>query len=372
MVIGIGKMMKLRLTLFVFCCFYSAQVVNAQIPVILRVKAAEQIDTTGCNFVNELTRITYDAIISGKAKLWDTPEKEICILPSTLKEIEKSSSTNFVEQDVVFIYELWQNSNKVLKSTTNGFLFSNTDNLGNSVAYGYVDAKDLEEVFIRSRIQTNANGNFNSNLTSYVSSKQYNYKFLQFAGKVIDNASESQLITDQYIGSTKFNTAEFSMYEIPQKVVNWSIERKKAGSDSSSANLLLNAIEMYLQDNKEILFNLDVEKKFSHFSMNSWSVSGVKVKELWKKINGQILYDPISLTIFINDVPLEEVLYKDMVSMEITIVNESWIDFIKEKSFLYVINKINSQDIPRTESFQYQKALLTFDWNRITDFVKYY
>jgi hypothetical protein len=84
------------------------------------------------------------------------------------------------------------------------------------------------------------------------------------------------------------------------------------------------------------------------------------------------LYDPISLTIFINDVPLEEVLYKDMVSMEITIVNESWIDFIKEKSFLYVINKINSQDIPRTESFQYQKALLTFDWNRITDFVKYY
>jgi hypothetical protein len=78
------------------------------------------------------------------------------------------------------------------------------------------------------------------------------------------------------------------------------------------------------------------------------------------------------LTVFINDVPLEEVLYKDMVSMEISIGNESWIDYLKAKKFLYVINKINSQDISREEAFKYQKALLTFDWNRITDFVKYY
>jgi hypothetical protein len=372
MVDGICKRMKLYLSLFVCCCFFSLQVVKAQIPVILRVTAAEQIDTTGCNFVNELTRITYDAVISGKAKLWDTPEKEIHIMPSTLKEIEKSSSTSFIEQDVVFIYELWQNSNKALKSTTNGFLFSNTDKLGNSVAYGYVDAKDLQEIFIRSRIQTNANGNYNSNLTSYVSSKQYNYKFLQFSGKVIDNASESQLIKDQYIGNTKFNTTEFSVDEIPQKVVKWSIERKKAGNDSSAANMLLNAIEMYLHNNDAIFYNLDIEKQFSHLPKTSRRVSGVKVKELWKKIDGQILYDPISLTVFINDVPLEEVLYKDMVSMEISIGNESWIDYLKAKKFLYVINKINSQDISREEAFKYQKALLTFDWNRITDFVKYY
>jgi hypothetical protein len=129
---------------------------------------------------------------------------------------------------------------------------------------------------------------------------------------------------------------------------------------------------MYLYNNDEIFYNIDIEKQFSHLPKSSWRVSGVKVKELWKKIDGQILYDPINLTIFINDVPLEEVLYKDMVSMEISIGNESWIDYLKAKKFLYVINKINSQDISREEAFKYQKALLTFDWNRITDFVKYY
>ena len=168
-------MRKILVFILLYCI---CGVADAQIPVILRVTASEQEDSTGCNFVKELARISYDAIINGKAKLWDSPSKEIQIFPASLQAIEKSSGTQFISQEVIFIYESWSNSNRDLKSTTQGFLFSNKSSNGEEVAYGYVDYNDLQDVCLRYRINTNANGNYNANLANYIYSKNYNYKIL--------------------------------------------------------------------------------------------------------------------------------------------------------------------------------------------------
>ena len=130
----------------------------AQTPVLLRVLRSEQSDTLGCNFVEELTRIVYGEILAGHAKLWDSPSKEVQINGATLLAIEKSTGTNFTEQEIIFVYEYWSYSGKTLKSITQGFSFSAKNKVGEEVSYGYVDYKDLQDAFLGVRVKTNANG----------------------------------------------------------------------------------------------------------------------------------------------------------------------------------------------------------------------
>ena len=102
------------------------------------------------------------------------------------------------------------------------------------------------------------------------------------------------------------------------------------------------------------------------------SITRIQVKEIWKKIDEKIQYDPVSVTIFINDTALTEILYRDMVKMEVSIGLKSWVDFIREKQFFYVIKKINNQEVSHAQSYVYLKALQSYEWGKITEFVKFY
>ncbi|MBK9320453.1 MAG: hypothetical protein IPM91_17715 [Bacteroidetes bacterium] len=95
----------------------------------------------------------------------------------------------------------------------------------------------------------------------------------------------------------------------------------------------------------------------------------LEMNELWKKIDGVISFDPLSMTIFINDSALSEVPYRDMVKMDIKVNEMPFLDFLKQQNFNYIIRSINTQDIPRSESYAYQKALFETDWKRLTSFV---
>ncbi len=347
---------------------------RGQIPVILRVSASEQSDTTGCNFVKELSRISYFAIMNGKAKLWNSPSKEIRIMPASLAEIEKSSGTSFLEQDVVFIYEYWTNINKVLSSQTSGFLFSNKSRNGADVEYGYVEYQELQSVFLSERVMTNANGNYNANLASYIDAKNYNFNFLQFMGKVITNKEDSRTIFSEFIGNSKFNTNLFSSNEIPQKKVTRSIDfiTDASGEKALNSNKILVAFEKYLRQNEEVLYNLGGEKVLPHIQKGKWRVTKIELNELWKKINGEIFSDPLSMTVFINDSALNEISYREMLKMELKINEQPFIDYLKQQQYLFIIRQINHQEIPRSQSYAYQKALLEADWKRMTEYIGQY
>lgn len=347
---------------------------RAQVPVILRATASEQHDTIGCNFIKELCRISYEAILDGKAKLWDSPAKEIQLFAPSLLEIERSSQTKFIDQEIVFIYEMWSNVGKDLKSTTTGFLFSNKNSVGEEVAYGYVEYNDLQEACLRNRIVLNANGNYNSTLAAYIYSKNFNYKILQFAGKVIDNATDSRLIKENFIGERKFNTSSFAVNEIQQKMVGWNLDFGAAltGPKADSSRMFIASLTTYLMENEELLYNLGGDKIVNPVQKGKWKVTRVEFRELWKKVNNEVLCDPSSMVVYINDIPLTEIPYRDLIKMEFKVGSVAWLDFIKAKGYALNITSINNQEITRAESFIYQKALNTFDWNKVTEFVKFY
>lgn len=347
---------------------------QAQIPVILRVTAAEQADSTGCNFVRELCRITYDAILTGNVKLWNSSNKEFNIIAQSLKEIDAGAGTSFLNQEVIFIYEMWSNSNKELKSATSGFLFSNRNTKGEDVEYGYVEYSDLEEFLMRERVNTNANGNFNANLASFLNAKNYNYQFLQFAGKVINNLNDSKKIRDEYIDNLRFNISAFSMNQVPQKLVVWTLDKstEAASEKVNNGNDLLAAIGEYLKNNQEVFYNLGGDKVSNHTQKVKWKVTKIEVNELWKKVGEELLYDPLGLIIYINDAPLTEIPYKDILKLDVKINEQLLIDFIRAKNFNFVIRKINQQEITRSQAYLYQKALVQSPWNKVSYFVENY
>ena len=362
---------KSRFVFLIILWISVSSFLQAQTPVLLRVVRAEQSDSLGCNFVEELIRIVYLEIINNRVKLWDSPAKEVQINAATLKEIERASATSFQNQEIVFIYEYWSKDGKAIKSVTQGFTFNTKSNTGEDVSYGYIDYKDLQDAFLGARVNSNANGNFSASISNYINRKEYAYNILQFNGKVVNGVNESQQIQNSYIGASKFNPTYFSTIEIPQKMVTYFIDNTNLSDDKKflAGKQFTKTIETYLANNEEVFYNLGGDAIVGHLQQKKWSITRIVVKEIWKKIDEVVKYDPVSLLIFVNDSSLAEIPLRDMIKMDIQQDNKSWIQLLKEKNFQIVITKINAQDIARKHSYLFYKAMQSSPWNKLMDYV---
>ena len=77
-------MKRLLLFLLVFTGLNVSKAAEEAVPVMLMIKSSEQSDTSGCNFVEELTELIYNEIINKRVILWDSRSKEIALTPATL------------------------------------------------------------------------------------------------------------------------------------------------------------------------------------------------------------------------------------------------------------------------------------------------
>lgn len=364
-------MRTVRFFCLLFCSVFLAFESTARTPVILRVLSSEQQDTTGCNFVEELLRVGYREIMEGRARLWNAQSKDIQILPSSLLSIDAASGTDFLMQDKIYIYEYWDNENGQLSSTTGGFLFSNVNKSGENIEYGYVEYSDLQPAFQRERLRMNPNGNYNATLSDFLNSKSFNYNIIQFAGKVIDNVTESRRIRSEFVGNARFNVSAFTLSEIQQKMVLWTLDfsGENEGPDAE-ANLLARGLEQFLTEHEDLFFDLGGYEILYQYATPRLRITRIQVQELWKKIDGQILSDPVSILLFMNDSALAELSFKEIFDEDIRIADVPLTDILRKKEFNYVIRRINNTALLRTESYPYQKALIQGNWNNLTGYVK--
>jgi hypothetical protein len=152
---------------------------------------ASQSDTLGYNIVNDISSVVYNNIISGAVRLWDTQKKELQILPASLQKIEKSSGVTFPRCAHLFIYESWTIEKKLSSSELLGFFFSTQDKAGQSVSFGYVDAKELPDMVLSSYVKRNPNGNEPLTISRALRCKLYYFNIVQYDGKKITETSEA-------------------------------------------------------------------------------------------------------------------------------------------------------------------------------------
>jgi|CXWJ01.1.fsa_nt_gi hypothetical protein len=367
----------MRPLLYITLLFALAFPVNAvadEVPVLLRAKKTEQADSMGCNFVEQTTKLVYDLIISGKIKLWDSPQKEIQITGTSLKEIEKTTATEFVTQDIIVIYEMWEVSKRRLNSRTLGFMFLNKDNRNADVSYGYVDYADIRDFFANTRVEANANGSYGRSMLWYLTRKNFNYTVIQFAGKLIESKQEMNETLAAYKGNLQFGDA-FINDDDGVKMITYIIDVKSAMDSLMQANSksIVKAFENYFEENTEEFYNLGGDRIPNVTKPNfKIKVTGIEVTESWKQMGEQIIYEPVSINISVSDSALTPIRKSELINMDIVVNEKKFILVLLEKQYNYIITQINSQKIARKEAYLYNKALGTYKWNQLMEYVKYY
>lgn len=365
-----SRILKIFAFIFFMC---STELVAADVPVLLRLDREYQNDTIGWNFVSQLTQVVYNEVVNGRAKLWDSHAKSIQITGKTLVTLEKNSGSKFINQKYVWIYEYWNKSKKGLSSKCEGFFFYNENAQGKKVSYGYVDYKDVEEVFLRTKIQGNSNARYSATFAYAVQRKLYNYDIIQYKDRVVNNLVESEKLKLEFVSGANFNIGNENI-NIPDKLVTFIIRGESSLNDDNAKNsrTALDAVKNYLNQNKEVFFNLGGDRILSHFQNRDLVVTQIEVTELWTNNGNKIVQQPRSMRVFVNDSALNIMPLSDINRLELVINNMPLLDFIKLKKYNFYITKINYQAIPRKDSYTFYKALNTYRWNKITEYVKFY
>lgn len=367
---------RLMLLFIAAICFQYGSLRAVEIPVLLRLTSAAQTDTTGCNFVTEFASLAFNEVIAGRTKLWDGPAKEIAITPSSLQAICNSSGVVMGADtgQLIYVYEFWEEEKDNIKTRTQGFLFSAKDRSGREISFGYVDYSDIESACLRNQITTNVNGDYGATVASYVSSKNYNFSLLQFAGQVVTGVEESDEILSAFRRGRTFNIQQGNLIPVQRKLLRLEMT---ADPDDLSGEALLSRqfilrLDTFLHANTEFLYNHSSDSVHALFHGTTWKLSKVQLTEIWRKDQSGISSSLAGMIFFIDGNPLPEIPYRELVGLDFIIYSQPFATWLSKHDYSFRILSINDQLLGRADAVLYAKALKNAAWNRLSDYVKYY
>lgn len=368
------KRKRIAFYFFLLLLGTNASIFAAEIPVLLRLAAKEQQDTTGCNFVYELCSLMHDEIMNGKIELWDSPARDLKITPSSLQAISNSSGIplNSKDNQMIYLYEFWNDERGALKSRTQGFLFTAREANGKEISYGYVDFSSAEASCMRYRVKANVNGDYNSTAASYLSSKHFNYNIIQFNNQVISGVKESAEIISAYVKGRIFNAQPGNEKEVKLKLVEYTFEPDPGTPEGLAAKKIITGIDSFLHANIEILYNHGNDSLLNVLQGKKWKITRVDVREIWRREQNSIGSSLVGVSLYINNMKIPEWPFRILTTLEIDFEGLSLMNRFAIKDFAHRILKINEEEISRGDALLYRKALNETAWNRLSDYVKYY
>ena len=364
--------MKFILLSIVYCLLSTVNCFSEDFQVMMQVSKLEQNDSLGGNIVEQLPAFVYKQILNGKVKLWDSPKKEIEINIATLKNIETTSQTKFSQTDKFFLYEIWSVAKKEVQTRTVGFTFMNMSSKHEQVAYGFVDYSDIGDLFKTAKISCNADGMYNTTFEQVVKYKGFNYSIVQYGSQKVTTWEKSQQLKYEIFLNRKL------VADVPpadnSKSVLFSIEYTKFFQDESVENSkkLFSALEKFFLENEEELFNIGGDKVTDFIKKKTIAVTKVDVSSVWTKSGDIVSFAPQSITIYVNDTPLNILRIQDVKRWNIVLDFKSLEDFLKEKKLYFVIKQVNEQEISVKDSEKYIKALMSSNWSQLNEVVKEY
>jgi len=359
-----------------FLVFISlAGAIRAEVkPVMLFLSAKDQPDTLGYNLVRELPALLYGAVSEGRIPLWDSPEKQIRILPSSLKSIEESNNLSFSATPRLFIYEKWTLEKKKLRCEPTGFYFSDRSPAGAEVAFGFVDYSDVELILTSTAITANANGRCFATFKYILLNHLYFYNVVQFGDRKISSLDESQKIKRQY--SPILTDGQNPPPE--SKKISYRVEKPAADEVSLATGSvtyeLLKMIEDYLNGNKEVYLNFGGDKISGikdPGTIPSISVKALEVEEIWTRTDTAMDSQLLAFTVHLDNGALQPMTPEDLFKLDIRSGENNLNGLLKEKEFYFRILSINADLVTKEESPKYLKALRKYAWNQVKEFVKY-
>lgn len=332
-------------------------------PALLHLDRYKQPDSLGFNLVEEIPKLLYAKILSKDVAIWDSPEKKVQISVENFLQMEKSAKSPFVGSSDLFMHQLWRIYKHNFFFTTVGFSFSGETKQGRKITYGFVDAGDIISLLRGANIPNNANGTHYLSYWDALNSMRYSFNLVQF-GKFDfkDNPSFSFQLKEQALSSPRIKRQLYRIgtdKEIEYRIINPEI------SSNTQNRAIYSSFNTFVNQNKQTILNAGGSDFLSHLTIANWKVDMVIVKERWSKYKNIPFQELLGIQLFINgkSVYLEKM---DIDEMGIKINLQGCEEFLSEKGFTFILQRINSQEIMAQESEYYYKALLNKDWNKLT------
>lgn len=360
----------LKIAALLFMCWAGCVSAYTDKPVLVNLNVTRQSDTMGFNIVYELQNKFYDLILEGNVKLWDSPRKSVQISPSSLQSLESSSGTRFNKTQNVFLHEFWTSSRRKTTFTIVGISFMNDGKKG-KVSYGYVDLSECWNQVSNLLLECNVNGPDKITLAEALYSRNYNFNIVQFGAKTfVKDPDNAVKIRDKaFFGKKQVE----GIFRIPvTKDITYYIEPDPNDPVEVGSTLYTN-IQNYLNKNREVLFNIGGDKYFDYKTFRSEvAVTRIELRETWEKKSGYIDYRVQTVTIFVNNKPLDPVSLDVVLSWGLLFNFKTAEDVFREKKFRYILTKMNNTFISETDSPKFIKALDKYSWSQVSRYVKFY
>jgi hypothetical protein len=359
----------------VYCFFFflsiglEAKKLYTEIPALVHLSRSEQEDTNGFNLVEHLPKLLYQAIIDNKLKLWDSPKKQIVISGSALQKIESDNNVSFSKVENLFFNELWTSSRRRTQFAVIGFSFLSESKKG-KISFGYIDFNEALFLLVKNTIPTNVNGPAYLTYLDAIYSRKYFFNLVQFGSNDFSSNSQNSIKIKREAFNSKKKISGLSVIK-NTKMVTYNLE-KNPGEKNDPSSGTINAVENFLNDNKDFIFNYGGDKYFNYTNnMSDITVTRIEITEYWEKKKNEIEYKPMLIKIYINNKPLNPISFDEFVKWQILFNFKSIEDVLKEKQFQYTLYKINNEMIPFDESEFFIKALKEYKWSQVRNFVKY-
>ena len=341
-----------------------------EVPTLIHLATSEQEDTFGFNLVESLPPFLYDQINKGKVKLWDSPKKQVQITAEALKSIESSNQIGFSKQQHLFFNELWTSNLSKTQFVIMGISFL-TDSKNGKISLGYIDIEEAMQCLNQNYVPCNVNGPAQITYLEAIYSRRYQFNLLQFGKQdFTQNPVQSFRIKKDAFFSKK--SVEGVYKPLTDKLITYVIEPNDIDSNDAGT-VCINAIETYLNDNKEILFNLGGNQYFDYKNrLLDVRITRIEVTEIWTQLAGKKTATKVKhIRLFANNKPLNNIAFTEISKWQLLMNFKTLEDILHEKTFKYHLYKINQDLIPYNESDIYIKALKDYYWTQVSNYVKY-
>ncbi|PCJ67935.1 MAG: hypothetical protein COA58_02000 [Bacteroidetes bacterium] len=347
-----------------FGCKTSNKIPNSYdyTPVMLHLTDAKQVDSIGFNLVRSLPEILYPRLLTGDLAIWENSDKRLVVGAQQLIKREKLAISPFVRSNDLFIHEFWRIFKNNFEFGIQGFTFTGKDKYGKVINYGYVDAPDIINLLKTEYIPCNASGSSELTYWDALHSKSYLFNLVQFGSEDLKTDRNKWFeYQKQAIYSPKVNRKFYKA--IQKKQIVYKILSPTINSNEEN-NFFYTALEKYINKNKQTILNASNSDHFSSIMFLPWKVDNITITETWTKYKNIPFQELTSIEFFIDKHAI--VLSKNQLEeLDVQINLQGLEEYLSEKRFSFLLEKINEQEIPSRQSDKYYQNLLSREWNNI-------
>ena len=327
----------------------------------------EQGDSLGYNLVNAIPYFFYNRILTGEVALWDGPKKEIQITPELLLQMEQTSGFKFVNQDALFLNEIWTTSRTKTEFEIAGFSFVGKDTSGEKFSFGFIEMKDVSTTLKNNFIPVNINGSYQTTYWEALMHRDYEFNLMQLGNEVFKDYKKALREKNRAFNPKKKIVSYVSIPD--RKFLECSIDKNLAANEPTSASVL-NSINDYYNNNMAEFLNMGGDKYTSHLNPDyRVDFSTINFSAIWKKNPDRIQPEIQYFLVYMGQELFDTLYLSEIRNMQISIDGKPADEYMSSIDLEFNISRLNETQINPLDSKKFIQALRLAEWNKITYYV---